>query len=72
MHVDQLGSLLAPALAVAALAALESLLSATAADAMAVGILPQSRPELFGQGLANIAAPLFGGDPPPALSPAPR
>ncbi|MFE3055949.1 SulP family inorganic anion transporter [Nocardia sp. NPDC059239] len=63
LHADQLGSLLAPALAVAALAALESLLSATAADAMAVGTRHNSDRELFGQGLANIAAPLFGGVP---------
>lgn len=63
VHLDQLGSLLAPALAVAALAALESLLSATAADAMAVGTRHNPDRELFGQGLANIAAPLFGGVP---------
>ncbi|WP_067897577.1 SulP family inorganic anion transporter [Nocardia vaccinii] len=63
LHPDQLGSLLAPALAVAALAALESLLSATAADSMAVGTRHNSDRELFGQGLANIAAPLFGGVP---------
>ncbi|MBF6451200.1 SulP family inorganic anion transporter [Nocardia elegans] len=58
-----LGSLVAPALAVAALGALESLLSATAADAMAVGTRHDPDRELFGQGLANIAAPLFGGVP---------
>lgn len=58
-----LGSLLAPALAVAALAALESLLSASAADAMTVGQKHDPDRELFGQGLANIAAPLFGGVP---------
>ncbi|MFD7842248.1 SulP family inorganic anion transporter [Nocardia sp. NPDC059764] len=63
LHPDQLGSLLAPALAVAALAALESLLSATAADAMAVGTRHNPDRELFGQGLANIVAPLFGGVP---------
>ncbi|WP_067536995.1 SulP family inorganic anion transporter [Nocardia crassostreae] len=63
VHLDQLGSLLAPALAVAALAALESLLSATAADAMAVGTRHNPDRELLGQGLANIAAPLFGGVP---------
>lgn len=63
IHLDQLGSLVAPALAVAALAALESLLSATAADAMAVGTRHNPDRELFGQGLANIAAPLFGGVP---------
>ncbi|WP_433527281.1 SulP family inorganic anion transporter [Nocardia pseudovaccinii] len=63
VHPDQLGSLLAPALAVAALAALESLLSATAADSMCVGTRHNPDRELFGQGLANIAAPLFGGVP---------
>ncbi|MEC3918291.1 SulP family inorganic anion transporter [Nocardia sp. CDC160] len=63
LHPDQLDSLLAPALAVAALAALESLLSATAADSMAVGTRHNPDRELFGQGLANIAAPLFGGVP---------
>src|SRR5690606_30313678 len=55
----QLGSLIAPALAVAALAALESLLSATAADSMSVGTRHNPDRELFGQGLANIAAPVF-------------
>lgn len=71
-----LGSLLAPAVAVAALAALESLLSAQVADGMTAGRrrgpdgaaapAPQKHDpdkELFGQGLANIAAPLFGGVP---------
>ncbi len=63
LHPEQLGSLIAPALAVAALAALESLLSATAADSMSVGTRHSPDRELFGQGLANIAAPLFGGVP---------
>ncbi|MET8654956.1 SulP family inorganic anion transporter [Nocardia aurea] len=63
LRLDDLTSLLLPALAVAALAALESLLSATAADAMAVGTSHNPDRELFGQGLANIAAPLFGGVP---------
>ncbi|MER5451497.1 SulP family inorganic anion transporter [Streptomyces sp. NPDC002766] len=58
-----LGTLLAPAVAVAALAALESLLSASVADAMTVGQRHDPDRELFGQGLANIAAPLFGGVP---------
>ncbi|WP_234432724.1 SulP family inorganic anion transporter [Streptomyces sp. MUSC 125] len=58
-----LGSLLAPAVAVAALAALESLMSAAAADAMTVGQRHDPDRELFGQGLANMAAPLFGGVP---------
>ncbi|WP_083976340.1 SulP family inorganic anion transporter [Kitasatospora azatica] len=54
-------SLLPAALAVAALAALESLMSASAADAMSVSERHDSNRELFGQGLANLAAPLFGG-----------
>ncbi|MFC9962304.1 SulP family inorganic anion transporter [Streptomyces nigra] len=58
-----LGSLLAPAVAVAALAALESLLSASVADGMTVGQRHDPDRELFGQGLANIASPLFGGVP---------
>ncbi|WP_030157289.1 SulP family inorganic anion transporter [Glycomyces sp. NRRL B-16210] len=51
------------AVAVAALAALESLLSATVADGMTVGSRHDPDRELFGQGLANIAAPMFGGVP---------
>ncbi|MFG2517049.1 SulP family inorganic anion transporter [Streptomyces sp. NPDC048584] len=58
-----LGALLAPAVAVAALAALESLLSASVADGMTVGQKHDPDRELFGQGLANIASPLFGGVP---------
>jgi SulP family sulfate permease len=54
-------ALLPSALAVAALAALESLMSASAADAMRVSERHDSNRELFGQGLANLAAPLFGG-----------
>lgn len=49
--------------AVAALGALESLLSAKVADGMAgVGRHDPNR-ELVGQGLANIVSPLFGGMP---------
>ena len=55
--------LLLPALVVAALAALESLLSATVADAMSVAERHDPDRELFGQGMANLAAPLFGGIP---------
>jgi SulP family sulfate permease len=58
-----LDSLLLPAVAVAALAALESLLSATVADAMTVGEQHDPDRELVGQGLANLAAPVFGGIP---------
>ncbi|MFJ7125148.1 SulP family inorganic anion transporter [Streptomyces sp. NPDC098101] len=63
LDVSALGSLIAPAVAVAALAALESLLSAQVADGMTVGQRHDPDRELFGQGLANIAAPLFGGVP---------
>jgi MFS superfamily sulfate permease-like transporter len=59
----ELDALLLPAIAVAALAALESLLSATVADAMSVGRRHDSNRELLGQGLANLGAPLFGGIP---------
>ncbi|WP_433130314.1 SulP family inorganic anion transporter [Micromonospora sp. CA-240977] len=63
LDLDALGVLLPSALAVAALAALESLLSATVADGMTVGERHDPDRELFGQGLANLAAPLFGGIP---------
>lgn len=51
------------AVPVAALGALESLLSATVADAMTVGDRHDPDRELFGQGVANVVAPLFGGIP---------
>lgn len=57
------GTLIPSALAVAALGALESLLSATVADGMTVGQQHDPDRELFGQGIANLAAPLFGGVP---------
>ncbi|GAA0375338.1 SulP family inorganic anion transporter [Microbispora corallina] len=57
------GTLVPAALAVAALGAVESLLCASVADAMSVGERHDPDRELFGQGLANIAAPLFGGVP---------
>lgn len=63
VDVSALGELIAPAVAVAALAALESLLSAQVADGMTVGQKHDPDRELFGQGLANLAAPLFGGVP---------
>lgn len=58
-----LDSLLLPAVAVAALAALESLLCATVADGMSVGERHDPDRELVGQGIANLGAPLFGGIP---------
>lgn len=60
---SQLSAFVLPALAVAALAALESLLSATVADGMSVGERHDSDRELFGQGMANLVAPIFGGVP---------
>ena len=61
--LGKLSDLFSPALAVAALAAIESLLSAKVADGMADTIRHDPDRELFGQGLANIASPLFGGMP---------
>lgn len=61
LDLSAVPALLPSALAVAALAALESLMSATAADAMSVSERHDGDRELFGQGLANLAAPLFGG-----------
>jgi MFS superfamily sulfate permease-like transporter len=55
--------LFSAALAVAALAALESLLSAKVADGMADAPKHDPDRELFGQGTANVAAALFGGMP---------
>jgi SulP family sulfate permease len=59
----RIGGLLGPALAVAALAAIESLLSAKVADGMADTSRHDPDRELFGQGLANLVSPLFGGMP---------
>ncbi len=64
VDMSQLGMLFSASLAVALLAALESLLSAKVADGMATaGRRYDPDRELFGQGLANICAPLFGGMP---------
>ncbi|MFI7707460.1 SulP family inorganic anion transporter [Nonomuraea sp. NPDC049480] len=63
LDVAALGSLIAPAVAVAALAGLESLLSAAVADGMSVSHRHDPDRELFGQGLANLITPMFGGVP---------
>ena len=55
--------LMGAAVAVAALAGLESLLSATVADGMRVDERHDPDRELFGQGVANLVTPLFGGVP---------
>ncbi|MBL8987060.1 MAG: sodium-independent anion transporter, partial [Gemmatimonadetes bacterium] len=58
MLVDLAG----PALTIALLGAIESLLSAVVADGM-IGGRHRSNMELVAQGVANIASPLFGGIP---------
>ena len=63
VSIGRISELLSPALAVAALAAIESLLSAKVADGMADTARHDPDSELFGQGLANIASPVFGGMP---------
>jgi SulP family sulfate permease len=69
-HLHAVPVLATAAVAVAALAALESLLCASVADSMRATGNPGSAAErhdpdreLFGQGIANLAAPLFGGVP---------
>jgi SulP family sulfate permease len=59
----RLSELFGAAIAVAALAALESLLSAKVADGMSDNAGHDSNRELFGQGLANLVGPVFGGMP---------
>lgn len=63
VNVATVRALLGPALAIALLGSLESLLSAKVADGMVDGPAHQPDRELFGQGLANIISPLFGGMP---------
>lgn len=63
VDLEAAGSLVTAALAVAALAALESLLCATVADGMSVNERHDPDRELFGQGLANLVVPVFGGVP---------
>lgn len=59
---DKLLYLWQPAFVIAMLGGIESLLSAVVADGM-TGKQHKSNRELFGQGLANIITPLFGGIP---------
>ena len=59
---DLILTLLSPALTVAMLGAIESLLSAVVSDRMS-GDRHNPNVELFAQGVANIASPLFGGLP---------
>ncbi len=58
-----LRELINPALALAALGSIESLLSAVVADGMTVSEKHNSNRELIGQGIANVVVPFFGGIP---------
>lgn len=59
---DQLSSLVVPALSIAALGAVESLLCGAVASKM-TGIRLQANAELIAQGIGNIVIPFFGGVP---------
>ena len=62
IHWEHLDNLVSPAVTIALLAAIESLLSAVVADGM-IDDKHDSNQELIGQGIANLLAPLFGGIP---------
>ena len=59
---DTIKGLVSPAITIAILGAIESLLSATVADGV-IGARHSSNTELIAQGMANLASPLFGGIP---------
>ena len=61
-HPDMIPALLSPALTVALLGAIESLMSAVVADRMS-GDKHNPNVELVAQGVANIAVPFIGGIP---------
>lgn len=60
LSLSAVSKLIQPAISVALLGAIESLLSATVADGM-TGTKHDPNQELIGQGLANIGASFFGG-----------
>lgn len=60
LSLETLGKLISPALTIALLGAIESLLSARVADAT-IEDRHDPNQELIAQGIANLAAPLFGG-----------
>jgi sulfate permease, SulP family len=62
LSLDMMTHLVGPALTIALLAAIESLLSAVVADGM-IGSRHRSNMELVAQGVANLVSPLFGGIP---------
>ncbi len=59
---ETIKGLVSPAITIAILGAIESLLSATVADGV-IGARHSSNTELIAQGVANLASPLFGGIP---------
>jgi SulP family sulfate permease len=61
-HFDLIRPLISPAITVAMLGAIESLMSAVVSDRMSGG-KHNPNVELVGQGVANIMSPLFGGIP---------
>ena len=62
LDLGRMRALVSPAVAIALLAGIESLLSAVVADGM-TGRRHRSNMELVAQGVANVASPLFGGIP---------
>ena len=60
LSIHDFGKLISPAITIALLGAIESLLSARVADSQ-IDDRHDPNQELVAQGLANIAAPLFGG-----------
>src|SRR4029078_8084096 len=64
LHLTLLATLLVPAMTVAMLGAIESLMSAMVADRMS-GDRHDSNMELVAQGVANLVSPMFGGLPAP-------
>ncbi|WP_333981878.1 SulP family inorganic anion transporter [Bacillus pumilus] len=62
LTIEKMIYLLPPAIVIALLGGVESILSAMVADNMK-GSKHDSNKELVGQGIANMAAPLFGGIP---------
>lgn len=62
INFEEVGYYFQPALTIALLGAIESLLSAVVADGM-IGSNHRSNTELIAQGIANVVTPFFGGIP---------
>ena len=62
ISLEMMRQVFQPALTIAILGAIESLLSAVVADGM-TGTRHRSNTELVGQGIANVLSPIFGGIP---------